>query len=119
MSGPPTRVGVARFYADLVTINTATNVNTSADAGVLVPDGFRHEIGHVAATKGAKVNVKLWGYSNLGSTAARWVQFGNISFTENDDEVYLVRGMTAFLRVQTTVNAIGATNVNTYIGFSE
>lgn len=119
MSGYPTRIPPAVWYAATNHATAVSNASTATDAGIAVPEGFRHEIAHLALTKNCTCTVKLHGYANISNTAARWVHFDTVTFSEVDNEAVLLRGVAAFQRVQTSFNAIGSSGaVNSSFGFS-
>jgi len=119
MSGFATRIPPAIFVQSLNQANVVSNISTSATAGVAVPNGRRHEVAWLAATKLAAANVDIHGFANLGTTPARWLFINCLRLAEARDEVALVRGVAAFTRLQTSINGIGTTNLNSYWGFSE
>ena len=121
MSGYPTRLPLAIFTQDLnqANIENHGNITATTAGGVAVPKGFRHELAHLALTKKDTCTLKIWGMSNLGTTAARWVYLDVLDFSEAGNECQAVRGVAAFDRVQCSVNGVGATNINSYWGFSE
>ena len=119
MSGHATRIGVARFTQSLNQATTVQNITSAITAGVLVPDGFRHAFAHLAAEKNCTATIEIYGLANIRG-AQRWLLADMLSFSYGVSEVALVRGIAAFHRVQTVINAIGGGGaINTSWGFSE
>ena len=120
MSGYPSRITQAIWLASTNQATAVSNITATSAGGVAVPKGFRHEIVHLALTKNCTATVKLWGFANISNTAARLVQLESLTFTEVDNEVQLLRGVAAFDRLQTSINAIGTAGaINTSFGFCE
>lgn len=120
MSGYPSRIPQAIWLAETNQAIAVSNITATSAGGVAVPKGFRHEVSHLALTKNCTATVKLWGYANISNTAARWVELDTMVFSEVDNESVLIRGLAAFQRVQTSINAISAAGaINCSFGFSE
>jgi hypothetical protein len=119
MSGYPSRIGVARFTKEVNQATAVSNISTAITAGTEVPDGFRHEFLHLALVKNCTATIDVHGLANVDGSQ-KWLCADTVSFDKTINEVALVRGMTAFKRVQVAVNAIGSSGaINAHWGFSE
>lgn len=111
-----TSMGVTKWVGIQNGITAFSNISTGATAGVKIPTTqSRGEVSHLAVAKSNTCTLEVHVYAN---DVGQWLHADTVQFTQLHNEVALVRGISAFDRVQVSCNAIGSNTVNAYMGFS-
>jgi hypothetical protein len=118
MSSYPSRLTQAIWVKSTNQATAVSNIGYTSSNGVAVPKGFRDDTAHIHLSKNCTATIKLWGYANFANTAANWAMVDTLMFSEADSEVAKLSGVTAFDRLQPSINAIGSGGaINISFGF--
>ena len=106
-----------QFTRDLNAATAAAQPTLTATAGVALPVGFVADKTHLWVVKNCTATIGIWAYSsNIGN----WARMDSLAFGGTNSEIYYMQGLAGYNRVQTTVDAIGASgSLSTYFGFVE
>jgi hypothetical protein len=98
--------GSAALSGERNSITSTGWVIGTATAGVAVPNSGRGDVAHLIVDKNATITVGIYGYlPGYGN----WVKCDSIALAAtNVAEAVAVRSVASFTRVQSTVEAIGA-----------